>query len=67
MSGTGWVLSKQEILCYVDRLAVKGTGNKVQTTALVYRGDFSEGKFIVQARQALLYEKIQVIVDPFLP
>jgi hypothetical protein len=51
-------------------LAVKGTGNKFSNESnhdgADYSGDFYREKFILEARQALLYGKIQVIVDPFL-
>ena len=55
----------------MDRLAVKGTGNKVSNTSnhdgTDYSGDFCREKFILEARQTILYGKIPGIVDPFLP
>jgi len=58
--------NKKFFFCYVDRLAVKGTGNKFFNYGPDYSGDFYQEKFILEARQTLLYGKIRVIVDPFL-
>jgi hypothetical protein len=54
---TGWQL----------RVLATNVSNYSNRNGLSCCGDFYLEKFILAARQTLLYGKIRVIVDPFLP
>jgi len=59
---SGWVLSKQEILLLRGQVgSVRHWQQIVQTTALIFSGDFCAQKFILQARQGVtLREKLRL-------
>jgi hypothetical protein len=60
-------LSKQEILLLRGQVGSEGYWQQISNYGPDYSGDFYQEKFILEARQALLYGKIRGIVDPFLP